>query len=217
MRGERVEHGGLLAPLVRSPGQRDSHRKAGHALRQVVKEAQRGPVDPVGVVHGDDEGRTLGQVGGQPVQPVHERERLVLLLQRPGAGSRLEQLVGQRRGVRGEQLAFLVLGAGQAGFEQLERCAEREVALELAPARGEDVHPRAAGEPARGRHELRLAEAGMSLDDQQAAASVACGIEHRADGVELDVALQQRCRCDRRIEPFACHAPALLSGGRPRT
>jgi hypothetical protein len=162
----------------------------------------------VGVVHGDEQRCPLGQIGGQPVQPVHEREGLVLLVQRTGPAAGPEELVGQCRGARGEQLALFVLGGAQGRLEELEGGAEREVALELAPARREHLHPGAPGEAARRGHELRFAQAEMALDDQHATGAGTGGVEHRADRVEFDVALQQRRRCDRRMEPLVCHAPA---------
>jgi len=74
-------------------------------------------------------------------------------------------------------------------LEQLDGAAEREVALELLPARVE--HLEALAEILRRRHEPRLADARLALDEHDAAGPAAGAFERRAQRGELVVTLVQ--------------------------
>ena len=57
-------------------------------------------------------------------------------------------------------------GVDQRTLEELAHDAERELALELAPPRGQHGHPRVGGPAAGLRGEARLADPGLPLDQQ---------------------------------------------------
>ena len=109
---DHVRRRGVLAL---AGGQRDQHAELLAAGGQVGEEPQRGGVGPVGVVDGDHHRPAFGQVRGQPVQAVDEREREVggrspaatpVSADRAGSsgswppvgGSEVEQRAGQRGG-----------------------------------------------------------------------------------------------------------------------
>ena len=78
-----IQQGRLVRPVAHGQQQRD--RQAVDAGGQVREPAQRRPVGPVRVVHGDHQRAFGRQVRGQPVEAVHGRVRDVVL-DRAGLG-----------------------------------------------------------------------------------------------------------------------------------
>ncbi len=60
----------------RSGRQHEQHGQLVQAPGEVVREAQRRAIRPVGVVEREQQRTAVGQPGGQPVQPVQQREQL---------------------------------------------------------------------------------------------------------------------------------------------
>ena len=183
----------LLGGGARLPGpHRDDerHGEVGQAPADVAERPHRRIVDPVQVVDDDEQGGLGREVGGQPVDRVEHREaRFGAPAVRLGAG---RDDPGRRPGGAGEQCPALLLRcAREDGLEQLADGAERELALELAPARGEDAHARAGGLAPRGCHELALADSGCALDERHAPVSGTSVGEHLAELPNVGFALQQ--------------------------
>ena len=132
MRGQPPDQLALWPLLARARGRNDRHRQLVDPLGQVEQETQRRHIAPMGVVHSHQDGRPLGQVGGQPVQPVKPREVALV-----GISRLVEQRPGERRG-SGERRP---VAAADERLEHLERRTESEVGLELRAACAGHRHP----------------------------------------------------------------------------
>ena len=114
---------GLAALLGRPRRHRDEQRQPVEPPREVAEPAQRRRVGPVQVV--DREHRRLleGEVGGEPVEAVHHRERRVALeLGARDEVRRVEERLGER-GRAGEELGALL--GGQRSRAATRRAAGR--------------------------------------------------------------------------------------------
>ena len=167
---EVVEHRLPLARLGRAGGGDQADREAVEALREVGEPAQRGEVGPVDVVDEHEQRPLLGEVGRQPVQPVQRRAGVLL------AAHAAQHRPRQRRRTREVLFAHHRL-------EQLPHDREREVALELGPARAQ--HAPAVRQRPRRPEQPRLADPGRPFDQQPATAAV----EHPRHGGDLGVPL----------------------------
>jgi hypothetical protein len=144
----------------------------------------------VDVVDRQQQRRPVRQVGAQPVQPVQHGERAVG--QHPAAraaGGRLED----RRGQPGRALEQRgTVGGGHDRLEQLPHDAERELALELRPARTGHGHAPAARDAIGGEQQLRLADSAGALHEHRRARAAARRLEPLGDHAELPVPVEQK-------------------------
>lgn len=125
-------------------------------------------VDPVQIVHRDQERLDERQVGGEPVDRVQRREAGPL--RRAISVWMRRQDRGRRRRGPGEQLLTpRGIGVRDDGLEQLPDRAEREPALELGAARAEDTQARGLGPLPDRREQGALAAARHALDHDQPA------------------------------------------------
>jgi hypothetical protein len=164
MRGQPPDQLALWPLLARSRGRHDRHRELVDPLGQVEQEAQRGHVAPVRVVDRDEQRRPLGQVCGQPVQPVKPRE-----VARVGIAGLVEQRPRERRRSRERPR----IPAADQRLEQLKGRAEREVGLELRAACTRHCHPGRGGPIQALREQARLADAGATLDHDASTGALA--------------------------------------------
>ncbi len=190
--GELGEERPVDGAQARPVGDDDRDRQVGDARPEVDDEPQRELVGPVGVVDDEGERRALGEVGGQPVQAVEERVRRARVRPRSVRGRiEAEELGGEARAALEQPPALGGAGRADARLEQLAGDAERELALELAPAGGEDLEAAGAGLLARRREQRRLAEAGRGLDENDASIAAVSGGEGVIDGLDLRISLEQ--------------------------
>ena len=168
-RAQRVRVGRRLG----AHGDEQGDGKLLQARQQEREVAERGAVRPVRVVDGEAERPERREVGAEPVEPVQDRERRV----DPRRGG-VRVRTGQPEHARGdarraaEQLRALAgRRLGERRLEELPRDPERELTLELGPARAQHAHPLAGRERARGREERRLPDPRRALDDDQRAAA----------------------------------------------
>jgi hypothetical protein len=175
--GELAEQRRVAADLPRAQSRDERDRQVLEAPGEIRDEAQRQLVGPVGVVDDEQQRRLLGEVRREPVQPV--QERVGRALPRPLAGrGRLEaeQLRCQPRAPLEQPTPLGRAARAQATLEQLARDAERELALELAPAGGEHLEAALARADPRSVQERRLAQAGGRLDEQRVVDDLDFGI-----------------------------------------
>ncbi len=199
------------------PGGDDRDRQVGEPRGEVHDEAERQLVGPVGVVDHERERRALGEVRGEPVEAVQERVRRALV--RAGrAGLRLEpeQLGGQRGAALQQPPPLGGVRVAHARLEELARDAERELALELAPARGEHLEPALLGAVARGREQRRLPEPGRRLDEHQPSVPGGGGAQRRFDDLDLGIPLEQFAQ-DSLPGQNPSALPRCAEGARPDT
>ena len=160
-RGMQRDPGQQLVVLVAAGGEQQRQREVGDAVDHVGEPAQRGLVEPVGVV---DDDRQRAEPGGEPVEAVqHGVVGLAAGRERPGG-------VGGGAGV----------GDRHVG-EQLLDAAERERALELRAAGAQHALVRDLAE------QRALADPGRPADQQAAAQAV----EQRRDRGALGVSFEQ--------------------------
>jgi hypothetical protein len=142
--GPREVAEGLERPVVRLGLARADAEDHGdgqlvHPAGEVGEPAQGGAVGPVGVVDREEHGLALREVGHEPVEAVDEWELRIPLGgprgQRRSGQERRRELGGARQRVRSRG----GVEPRQDGLEELERDAEGELALELAPRRGDDL------------------------------------------------------------------------------
>jgi len=188
MRGERRER--VAAALPRTGRDDDQQRQVLAALRGVEERAHRGVVGGVGVVDGEHQRPLLGDVGGDPVEAVQERE-----LRRTG-GVLHADLAGQRRlgtrGGAGEHASALARGrVRQVRLEQLQRDAERVLPLELAAAGAQHDHPLLLRVAGRVREQMGLAEPGGALEHDDPADARAGGVDRLVQRAQLPLPLQR--------------------------
>ena len=100
-----------------------------------------------------------------------------------------------RRSGAAQQLGALEPGQlGEQRLEELSHHAEREVALELRPARSEHAHSALPGSGTSGRQQGRLADAGRPFDDEERPPAGAGPAERGVDPGELPGPLEQTLR-----------------------
>ena len=148
----------------------------------------------------DDQAERLGggEIRAQPVEPVQDCER--------GIDARFTQVIGGRSSRKREQtsgntggasqeLGTLGLrGIGKSRLEELTDDSEREIALELGPARAEHAHSARQRRSPRGRDQCRLADPGRPLDYDECAAPGASFGQRRFDPQQFLAPLEQRSR-----------------------
>src|SRR5439155_22797580 len=163
----------------------------------------------------------LAEVGSQPVQAVQQRE----VHGGAPAGSRLlggdeRRLTGKqrRRQARAAREDLGTLGAARrahATLEELHGDAQREVALELAATRAQDLELGDDGELARGPQQARLPQARLAFDDHDRAAAAGGLVDRLADARKLGVALEESrcgfCRSTHASFPRLCPSRATTS------
>jgi len=145
----------------------------------------------VSVVDRQQQRARLGQVRGQPEEGVERGERRI---DRLLTAHRLVAADHAAREARrpGEQARPLVSGGGrQRRLEELAHDGEREVALELGPARGQRPQAGRSRQRARRLQQAGLPHPGRSLDKHEPPATVGGGLDGRAQLGQLGVALQQ--------------------------
>ena len=184
-------------------GHGDQDGEPREPVGEVVEEAQRRLVGPVGVVDGQQHGLAFGQVRRQPVQAVQPGE---VGFRRARFGTRAEQRRRQLRGPGQHLIAVGVPRAEQDRAEQLANDAEPVVALQFATLCGEHAHAGVAGAPAQLAQQQALADAGDALDRHHVAFAVPDLADRLGQLVEIGGAVKDQ-------PPTA--APAKLVG-RPR-
>ena len=189
--GEQVVGRAGLAEAARGDD-RDGHLV--EALQEVQDEPQRRAIGPVHVVDRDQHGPRLGEVRQHPEQAVHDRVGAALGLVAGPARRALEQRPGERRRARQQAVAGLVVGAGQQRLEELQRDAELKVALELRRAGAHDRHAVVAGAGDGRVEQRRLADPGVTLDEQQLTRRGAGGREQLVDGAQGLLSLEKLSR-----------------------
>ena len=194
--GDELREQYLLESLLGWPERGDDeHRQALEPAHEVAEPAQRRLVGPLEVVHENEQRAVGGDVRGQPVQPVKQRERRVDGPEPLRRGCPfLEELVGDR-GRPSESLAPL-LGRDrrQAGLEQLTDDPVREVVLELASPRLEHLHPAQLGREPHLADEGRLPDARIADDDAEATGSHVRRLDELGQRRELVGALDETLR-----------------------
>ena len=137
-------------------------RRAVDPRAQVREPAQRGVVAPVRVVDDQHQRRALGHVDGEPVEPVHGRERLQIA--HGGVAERRARRLGR---AAQQPLALGLRLTVEPVLEQLAHHAPRVVLLELGAA-GAQGHDRVH---VAGAQQGRLADAGRALGEHHAPAA----------------------------------------------
>jgi hypothetical protein len=169
----------------------DGHRQAVESDREVREERHRRPVRPLGVVD-DDRERPVpaGEVDRQPVQPADERGKV-----RRRRARGVEQQARMGRLSVEEPVPLRRRRPGQPRCEELDRHAERRLALELERPGLMHVHPRVARLLRRGGEQPRLPDPRRPLDEHQLARAPLRRRQGRGQGGELPVPLEQPCAC----------------------
>ena len=167
--GERCEQRRTLGRLGRPCRRDDRDRQFLESSPEVVQEAQRGLVSPVGIVDAEQDRGAPGEVRAQPVEPVEDRERRVeqrvgcVILRRPDAEQR-----GRTAGRAREKLrTFRRRRRDERRFEQLADEAVCEVSLQFRAARAQRRQAELATMPPCGQNQARLADARRSLQQKQ--------------------------------------------------
>ena len=166
--GEVVEHRLPLPRLGRAGGGDEADREAVEPLREVGEPAQRGQVGPVDVVDEHQQRPLGGEVGRQPVEPVQRR-----------AGVLLAAHAAQHRPRQRRRAAEVLVAHDR--LEQLPHDREREIALELRPARAQ--HQPAVRQLPRRAEQPRLPDPRRPFDQQPTPAAA----EHPPHGRDLAV------------------------------
>jgi hypothetical protein len=138
----------------------------------------------VQIVDGQQQRRLLRDARGQPVQAVHDGER-VLLARRPGVA---ERRGGQRRGVARQPMA----AGAHLGLEQLPHHAPRVATLELGRVRHPDGHAHGSRLRACPHEQAGLADPGGPLYEQRRPGARHGGIDRPGDRSEFPRPVQQR-------------------------
>jgi len=192
--GEHVgEEGDLDARLVWP--HRDDHQdgQAVDTTHEVGEPAQRRAIAPVQVVDGQRQRLPLGEIDRQPVQAVEHGEAGVLARAR---GRRQRGIGREQRRRQAGQATEQLLAVGcrrsdDGRLEQLPDDAVGELPLQLAAAGRQHLHPSPPGPLAGRREQARLADAGGTLDDDQAASTPPGSTDGVVERLQLGLALQQ--------------------------
>ena len=176
---------------------RDVHR--GEALQQVQHEAQRRAIGPVGVVDDDQHRPGAREVRHHPEEAVHDRIRAIVGLVAAPVRRALEQRAGERGGAAEQPVAGVVVGSRQQRLEELQRDAEGKAGLELRRRRAHDGAAAGAGLRDGGAQQRALADAGVTLDEQQPPVARARPGEQCSDRLQLSPPFEEDPRsgaCD---------------------
>ena len=149
--GDELGEDGARRLVARPRADEDEDRQLLQAPDEEGQELQRRLVGPVRVVDGDEQRAAAGDVRGQPVEAVQARERRVLHAGVERGAGVLEHRPRQPGGAGQPRLALGLARLVEDGLEELADDAEREPALELAPAPGEHADPGVARLPPRTR------------------------------------------------------------------
>jgi hypothetical protein len=142
----------------------------------------------VEVIHRKEQRPLGGEVEGEPVEPVQGGEgALARAVTCIGLGAAEHGARAVGRPVEG---AVVAVGSGHRALEELAHDPEGEIALELAAPCGEHAHG-ALGRPAQAREQPALADAGRSLDDQEASVAGLRGLDERIQSRQLVFSLDQ--------------------------
>ena len=183
-----AEQRGVGPGLARAQRGRQEDRRPLEPAGEIGEEAQRGTVAPLEVVHREEERPLGGEVEGEPVEPVQRGEGILApTVARVGAGAAEHSARAVGRPVEG---AIVAVGPGHRALEELAHHPEGEVALELAPPRGEHAQG-PLGRPAQAREQPGLADAGRSLDDQKASVTRLRRLDKRIQSRQLVFSLKQ--------------------------
>jgi hypothetical protein len=188
-RGQQLRvHLGFAGP----PGRHQEDRQILEPAGEVDEEAEARLVGPLHVVDAEQQGPGGGEVRGQPVEPVEEREGLVV-----GRRRRLDAQRHRRRARRlGEQpLACRRLGAGELPLEHAPGDAERKIPLQLGAGRPVDGHAPRARRLDRDPEQGGLADPGRARDRHQAAARRGRPVERAVQDIYLPIPLEERTAC----------------------
>jgi hypothetical protein len=195
----------------RSGGRGDEDLQALEPVLQVRDETQRRLIAPMQVVDQQQQRSVGGDVRRDPEKAVEHAEGDVGL----GAGvvGRLEH---PRRRLRGAGQPPRPVGRiDQHGLEQLPHDAERQLALEVAPAGGEHAEPGTLGRFASRGEEPALPDPGRSLDECQAGPAVERALDQVLERTELAVALEEVARRRRRSSCLAVDRHRRALSGLP--
>ena len=146
---------------------------------------QRGEVGPLGVVDEQGSRSARGEIGGQPVEAMLDREGIATLTRRLGVEDR-----GGQSSAAPQQLGTQ-LGVAQRRLEELAYHPVGEVALVLAAARPQDAHLGCVAKGSGGVEQGGLAGARFALDREDLARAAAGGVQQGLDRRELIIPLQQ--------------------------
>ena len=80
MAEQRSEQMFLHVVVAGAARNHECHREVLHATGEVGQEGERGGIRPMGVVDQHEQRRALRQAGAEPVEPVQDRERALVLL-----------------------------------------------------------------------------------------------------------------------------------------
>ena len=193
--GDELCHkGGIAALPLRRPRRRnDEERHSLEPSRQVEQPPQRGAIRPVQIVDREQRRLLKGNVGGEPVEAVEDRERALRgrVLgsgERRGAKQRFHE-----RGRPREQLRAEIRRDGrERRLEQLTNDPVRKPALELASAGCEHPHPRRARNRTALGKQTGLADTGTSLDDGKPPAAAPRRVSQCLQRRDLGLTLQEQ-------------------------
>jgi hypothetical protein len=135
--------------IRRAAGSHEQNGQALEATRDVAEESKRRSIGPVGVVDEEQQRCPVGQVGGQPMQPMQGAELRVPVPRREPWAARADEALREPGRAGEERLALGVRGGEDRLFEQLARDPEREVPLQHGSARLEHLQTRVTGGRAR--------------------------------------------------------------------
>ncbi len=189
---ERGEKDGVAIGLAAAKRRGEKQRETVEPACEIGQEAQRWPVAPVEVVDGDERGRALGEVRGQPEQSMQRREDAALALAaRRTTVDQLEQRRGGARRPREERRPLVRPTCGQPGLVELTDHPERVVALQLAAAGAQHLEAAGLRLLVRGGEQPRLPDARGPVQHEQRPAAFGRVPEHLPHRRELGLPLQQ--------------------------
>ena len=198
---QRIVGAGLDGPC--SQDQRG--RQVRDPSRQIHEPAQRRRVTPMDVI-GDEQQRPAGrQIGGEPIQPVHDGGRL------DRRRIRLCAWINHALGMHGRAgqhaLTDRGVGAHHRGFEQLTDDRIGKSHLELAAASRQHHHPPAPRAPHARVQQLRLADTGRALDERERPSTALSGAQRIVDHGELVRPFEQMTPASGHRLTLCAHAP----------
>ena len=182
--GEQPRVGRLLG---RARGRHDEDVQAFQPALEVRDETQRRLVTPMQVVDQQQQRPVGGDVRRDPEQAVEDAEGDVGL-----GGAVIGGLEHPRRRLRGPgQPPCPVARVDQDGIEQLPHDAERQLALEVAPAGGEHTESGLLGRFASRGEQPALPDPGRPFEQRQALPALERALDQLLENTELTVALEQ--------------------------
>ena len=188
---------GELAPELLAAGVggtrrgKQQHGQALEPAREVAEELHGRGVGPVCVVHSQHQRSAVGQVDGQPIQPVESAEGGIGALRDDLWAGFAHEPPGQPGRPRQQGAALPFARQVDGLLEELARDPEREVALARSAAGFEHAQARFARQRPAACHQAALADARRSLDEHTAARALMRSLDGAAKRVELRLALEQ--------------------------